>query len=52
MGVAFKLGNGKYILLWEDTWVGETPLWLLFPELYGCCANKKATVEDCFDSGE
>ena len=51
-GATFKLGNGKDILFWEDTWVGKVPLRLLFPKLYGYCTNNKTTVDEYFDSGE
>jgi len=33
-GATFKVGNGKNVLFWEDTWVSEVPLKLTFPKVY------------------
>jgi len=33
-GATFKVGNGKNVLFWEDTWVSEVPLKLTFPKIY------------------
>lgn len=37
---------------WEDIWVGEVPLKLLFPKLYDYCRNKECTVGECWQMGE
>ena len=51
-GATFILGDGKSILFWEDVLVGNTPLRLQYPKLYGCCANKNARVSECWVAGE
>lgn len=46
------MGDGKDTSFWEDVWVGETPLKLLFPKLYEYCSKKKCTVQDFWREGE
>lgn len=37
---------------YEDIWVGEVPLKLLFPKLYDYCKNKKCSVRECWKEEE
>lgn len=32
--ISFQVGNGRKVLFWEDKWIAQRPLKLLFPELY------------------
>ena len=36
-------------MFWEDTWKGDTPIKIQFPDLYKMCANPRARVADCWD---
>ena len=40
----FKLGDGRKIRLWEDTWCGRQPLCDAFPDLYSIAGSKGAKV--------
>lgn len=44
--------NGKDTSFWEDVWIGEAPLRLIFPELYEHCRDKNCTVNYCWKGGE
>lgn len=44
--------NGKDTIFWEDIWVGETPLKLIFPRLFEYCRNKSCMVNECWKDGE
>jgi hypothetical protein len=33
-GARFSVNNGKSVRFWEDVWVREVPLKLIFPKLY------------------
>jgi hypothetical protein len=37
----FKIGNGGF---WEDTWLGDKPLALQYPSLFGIVQRKQVTV--------
>ena len=38
----FKLGDGRKIRFWEDTWCGRQPLCEAFPDLYSIADSKEA----------
>lgn len=40
--------NGRDTSFWEDVWVGEVPLKLVFPRLYDYCRDKSCAVGDCW----
>ena len=42
--VGFKMGNGRQIRFWTDTWCGDQSLESRFPLLYALAVNKDATV--------
>lgn len=44
--IAFKVGNGAWKKFWVDTWCGDTPLNIQFPELYRIAQDKEANVAD------
>lgn len=46
------VGNGRDTSFWEDVWVGEVPLKLVFPTLFDHCRNKMCTVKDCWQNEE
>lgn len=41
------VGDGKDTSFWEDAWVVEVPMKLLFPKLYDHFRDKRCTVSDC-----
>ena len=44
----FKIGNGRSVLFWEDTWCGERALKERYPNLAAKARCKGATVEQMF----
>lgn len=43
-GAVYILGDGKKIKFWLDTWYGNVPLKLIFPNLFRICRNPKQLV--------
>ena len=43
---AFKVGNGSSTRFWEDTWLGDKPLAVQYPNLFNICHRKEVTVEN------
>jgi len=43
-GRVMRLGNGKSIDFWHDTWCGSLPLIDRFPNLYDICFDKKCSL--------
>ncbi|XP_039065107.1 uncharacterized protein LOC120210455 [Hibiscus syriacus] len=41
-----QIGNGKSISFWNDSWLGEVPLKLLFPRIFVLSSNKLGHVAD------
>ncbi|KAG2606881.1 hypothetical protein PVAP13_4NG221821 [Panicum virgatum] len=50
-GAVFILNNDRNVRFLEDVWLGNVPLKLKYPEIYGKCRDKQATVSDCWDNG-
>jgi hypothetical protein len=46
MGVKWIVGNGKNIRFWEDTWVGNTSLAILYWPLYVINEQQGKTLSD------
>lgn len=46
------VNNGRDTSFWEDVWVGEVPLKLLFPKIYEFCRDKKCSVAECWGNNE
>ena len=42
-----QVNNGENTLFWEDIWIKDVPLKLLYPTVYGFCQEKKALVSEC-----
>jgi hypothetical protein len=40
----FNVGNGANTRFWEDTWLGDKPLSMQYPSLYGIVQRKQVTV--------
>jgi hypothetical protein len=40
----FKVGNGSNTRVWEDTWLGETPLSQQYSSLYNIVQRKNVTI--------
>ena len=51
-GAQFVVQNGRNTLFWDDTWISDVPLRLLFPRVFNLCRDKSATVNQCFADGE
>jgi hypothetical protein len=49
MGVVNIVRNGEGTLFWKDTWMGEVPLSIKYPNLYEICKDEDVLVVDCFD---
>jgi hypothetical protein len=52
MGVKWIVGNGKKIRFWEDTWVGNTSLAILYWLLYVINEQQGKTLSDVWDGFE
>lgn len=50
-GARQEVNNGKDTLFWEDVWLGEVPLKLIFPQIYTYCRDKNCTVNECWEEG-
>jgi len=44
----FKVGNGMKISLWDDNWLGQGPLKLLFPYIYTLNQQQQATLDESY----
>lgn len=38
------MGRGNQTLFWQEWWIGEAPLKVLFPRLFSICTNPLATI--------
>ena len=47
---AWKVGNGKLVYFWEDTWCLERPLAIIYPRLYALSKLPNHTVEEFLNS--
>jgi hypothetical protein len=50
-GYRWKVGDGKQIHFWEDTWFGTAPLAVQFWELYCICNEKSRKIADIWVDG-
>jgi hypothetical protein len=50
LGYRWKVGDGKQIRFWEDTWFGTSPLSVQFWDMYCICNEKMATISQIWDS--
>jgi hypothetical protein len=46
------VNSGDDVQFWEDVWVGDVPLKLVFPDLYEQCGRKMCRVSDCWNEDE
>ena len=46
LGAKHLLGNGTSIRLWLDWWIGPSPLYESFPEIFSITLEPKATIAD------
>ena len=51
-GATHKVGDGSLTSFWGDTWLGQTPLKIQFPELFGIGEDPTVSVVDCLENGE
>lgn len=47
--IYYKVGNGKATTFWNDSWVCEASLKIMFPLVYDCCLMKNGTMPDYFN---
>jgi len=47
-GATFKIGDGKLCRFWEDCWVQEVPLKILYTDLYRLVRNPNCFVNECW----
>jgi hypothetical protein len=50
MGYRWKIGDGKQIRFWEDTWFGTSPLAVQFWDMYCICHEQMATISQVWDN--
>jgi hypothetical protein len=46
MGSIYMVGNGRKTSFWDDVWLGECPLRIVFPQIYGCCEQQNGLVAE------
>ena len=44
--MAFKVGNGTKIILWEDVWRGEVAFQFRFPTIFRLSSNHNGLIAD------
>jgi len=47
----FKVGNGKHCKFWDDCWLNNVPLKLLYDDLYKMAREPACFVADCWEDG-
>ena len=50
-GAVFKVGNGKLCRFWEDCWIQDVPLKILYHNLYKLSRNPFCFASDCYERG-
>lgn len=51
LGSAYVVGNGAAIRFWDDIWIGEVPLKIMFPYIYSISADPGMTVKQVYKEG-
>lgn len=51
MGAIFKVGDGRLCRFWEDCWLQEVPLKILYSNLYKLTRDPYCFVSDCCEEG-
>lgn len=46
-GANYKVKDGRMVSFWDDPWIGDAPIRVLYPTLYSYCNNKQSTVKEC-----
>ena len=46
----YDIGDGSKVKFWKDYWCGETSLTVNYPDLFGFCRNKEASVAELMKS--
>jgi len=52
MGIRWTVGNGRKIQFWEDQWLGNTSLAILFWPLYVINEQQGKTIRDIWNGEE
>jgi len=50
-GASFTIGNGKLCRFWEDCWLHEVPLKILYGDLYQLVRDPNVFVNECWNNG-
>ena len=48
--IMYDIGDGSKVKFWKDYWCGETSLTVNYPDLFGFCRNKEASVAELMKS--
>lgn len=48
--IYIRVGNGSSIRFWEDKWIGDQPLAIVFPELYRVSSGKHLFISSFLES--
>ena len=51
-GYRWKVGDGRKIRFWEDTWFGTAPLTVQFWDLFSICNQTGVTLASVWDGAE
>ena len=49
MGIHWKIGNGEKVRFWEDQWLGNTSLAIMYWSLYVINEQQSSTVKEVWD---
>jgi hypothetical protein len=50
-GSTFKIGDGSLCRFWEDCWIQNVPLKILYSDLYNLARDPNCYVCDCWEDG-
>lgn len=51
-GAIYKVENGKLCRFWQDRWIKNAPLKIIFDDLYKLVRDQDCTVADCWEDEE
>jgi len=50
-GAVFEVGNGRVCRFWEDSWIRDVPLKIVYSDLYQLVRDPMIHVADCYEEG-
>ena len=51
MGAVFEVGNSRICRFWEDSWIRDAPLKIVYNDLYQLVRDPMIHVADCYEEG-